>query len=260
MRLSDEIIEYRIHISHGDTVRIDLSTYVNARTPARFIDIEFGEWWAQPGAVFNGGRHIKRFHQQQRLSIDEVKKRLLAKHGEHIKLVDSTYEHTYKKCTFIDNEYGKWQAYPHNVLNGSTHPKHGLLKRKKTWLKKYGVDNPFKSQCVQDKATKKRRNVTRLKHWRTDQELVCVGSYEVAFVKWCNTNQIDFDWQIWFQTPWNKMYRVDAMIKTGKFTDTWIEIKGYFYDDDAKRKWLWFHSIHKSELWDKQRLTEIGIL
>ena len=50
-----------IHINllkiHGDLVTIDSSTYKNATTKARFIDKEYGEWWALPSRVLRGSRH-----------------------------------------------------------------------------------------------------------------------------------------------------------------------------------------------------------
>jgi len=40
----------------------------------------------------------------------------------------------------------------------------------------------------------------------------------------------------------------------------WIEIKGYFRKD-AKKKWNWFHKEYpNSELWDKNKLKEMGLL
>lgn len=259
-KLSLSTINDRLRQKHGDLVSIDYATYVNANTPAKFIDVEFGEWWAQPGSVFRGSRHKKRAEFSRRIPVNEINDKLKSVHGSCVKLVESTYVHTYKKCTFVDEKFGEWQAYPHNVLNGSTHPKRGLECRKSTWKQKYGVDNPFKSTVIQEKALRSGRHVTRVKHWRSGETLVCVGSYEVAFVNWCNANEIDFDWQIWHTTPWKKRYRIDAKILSGQYADTWIEIKGYFRDDDSKRKWEWFHANHKSELWNQDRLKEIGIL
>lgn len=114
---------------------------------------------------------------------------------------------------------------------------------------------------VYSKARKKMRRSVRIFHWLTHQELICVGSYEVAFVNWCNQNQIDFDWQIPHRMPDNRLYIIDAFIKSGKFTNTWVEIKG-FLGKVGEEKWKWFHSNHynDSQLWNKHRLIELGIL
>jgi len=99
-----------------------------------------------------------------------------------------------------------------------------------------------------------------LKHWKTLDELVCEASYEVAFVNWCNHNQIDFDWQIPQKMPDGRVYFVDAFIKSGEFSDLWIEIKGYM-TPTALEKWLWFSNNHSnSQLWLKERLVQLGIL
>ena len=98
-------------------------------------------------------------------------------------------------------------------------------------------------------------------HWRTTQELICVGSYEVAFVNWCNFYRFDFDWQVLHQMPNDRVYIIDAFIKTGFFANTWIEIKGWM-KPEYEFKWNWFHTTHphNSQLWNKAKLEELQIL
>ena len=261
-KLSEREISDRIKAVHGDTVVIDLSTYKNARTSARFIDKDYGEWWTQPGAVFRGARHKKRYQSKQKLSLDVYVKRLKNVHGDQVKLDATTYEKFTSKARFIDCEFGDWWAKADNVLNGSKHPARGAQNRKNTWMKKYGVDNPFKSELIQRKALSKiRKNVSKIQHWKSNETLTCVGSYEVAFVKWCNENHYDFDWQITFKMPNKKSYRIDAYVKNGPLENMWIEIKGYFRDNESKEKWNWFHSTHEnSKLLMKDELKELNIL
>jgi hypothetical protein len=60
-------------------------------------------------------------------------------------------------------------------------------------------------------------------------------------------------------TPKGKIstYRPDLFLIN---ENKWIEIKGFFRND-AKAKWDWFQSEHpNSELWDKKKLKEMGIL
>ena len=111
------------------------------------------------------------------------------------------------------------------------------------------------------RARKAMRTSTILKHWKTQEELVCVGSYETAFINWCNVNNIDFDWQIPHKMPDERTYIVDAFIKTGEFANTWIEIKGYM-TDVGREKWEWFHEqfLFSSQLWEQQTLRKLGIL
>lgn len=98
-------------------------------------------------------------------------------------------------------------------------------------------------------------------HWVSGEEIVCVGTYERAFVDWCNRNQIDFDWQIPHKMPDGRTYIVDAFVKSGEYAGQWIEIKGYM-SEIGQEKWSWFHGKHPhdSQLWNLPRLEELGIL
>ena len=228
---------------------------------ARFIDKDYGEWWAEPMSVISGQGHKKRFISKTRISLNEVKRRLKRSHSDTVSINEDSYVSLGKKCEFIDVEYGSWIATPANIAGGHCHPKRALANRKATWIKKYGVDNPFKSDEVQMRCIEKCHHSQRILHWKTQRSLVCTASYEVAFVNWCNKNCIDFDWQIVHVMPNGKKYRIDAFIKDGEFADNWIEIKGYFHGD-AREKWEWFHNEHPddSQLWTETMLKKIGIL
>ncbi len=140
-------------------------------------------------------------------------------------------------------------------------------KRKQTCLEKYGCEHPLQNREISIKMSKSRNNSSIIKHWKTNEDLVCTASYEIAFVNWCNKNEIDFDWQILFETSiltknGNKsIYIIDAFIKSGEFANTYIEIKGYFKDENSHMKWDLFHKTHiNSQLWDYYRLKELGII
>lgn len=115
--------------------------------------------------------------------------------------------------------------------------------------------------AVYSKARRTMRHAVVKQHWLTGIELVCVGSYEIAFVEWCNVNHIDFDWQIPHRMPDGRTYIVDALIKTGEYAGIWIEIKGYM-STVGFQKWEWFHTVHPltSQLWTQKRLEELGII
>lgn len=52
---------------HGDTVIIDESTYVCAGKKAKFIDCDYGEWWAQPYSVINNKTgHMSRRNEKRK--------------------------------------------------------------------------------------------------------------------------------------------------------------------------------------------------
>ena len=98
-----------------------------------------------------------------------------------------------------------------------------------------------------------------LYHWKTGEELICQASYEKAVVEYFNANKINFRWQSkTFTLPDGKhTYRPDLYLFS---TKKWIEVKGYFRKD-AEEKWNWFHKEHpNSELWDKTKLKQMGIL
>ncbi len=98
-------------------------------------------------------------------------------------------------------------------------------------------------------------------HWKSQEELICTGSYEISFVNWANANQIEFEWQIPHKMPDGRTYIIDALIKSGEFSNQWIEIKGWM-SDIGREKWEWFHALYPqtSQLWNQQKLTELGIL
>jgi hypothetical protein len=61
LKMSPQALVDRIVALRGDEITIDTSTYVHMNVNARFIDKEYGEWWARPGNVINYGNcHPKR--------------------------------------------------------------------------------------------------------------------------------------------------------------------------------------------------------
>ncbi len=259
-----EVIEL-IQKAHGDTLKVDASSYVDFHSKCIFIDSEFGKWIAIPKVVIKGVQHPKRAcanaHDKVRLSTNDVIERLRRVHGDIVTLIETSYVEMGVKATFVDAVHGKWSAFPSEILRGRSHPNRTLEKCKATCVKHYGVSSPLQHPDILSKNMRSRRQSRVLIHWKTRQELTCVASYEVAFVNWCNYNNVDFDWQIPHKMPGDKIYHIDARIKDGEFANTWIEIKGYMIGI-GKFKWEWFHAMHpeNSQLWNRQRLEEIGIL
>jgi len=104
----------------------------------------------------------------------------------------------------------------------------------------------------------------RLKIWpapttdKTEEEIICVASYEKKVVEYFNKNKIDFNWQVQtFLMPNGKTYRPDCYLPDN---NKWIEIKGYFRKD-AREKWEWFtENYPNSELWDEEVLKKMNII
>ena len=68
-------------------------------------------------------------------------------------------------------------------------------KYKNTCLEKYGVDSTNKVKEISLKQAKSQNHSYILHHWKTNEEIACVGSYEKKTVEFLNTNQIDYEWQ-----------------------------------------------------------------
>lgn len=234
------VVIQRLKEVHGNTIKIDKKSYNGMGKLARFIDKDYGEWWATPNAVINyKQKHKKRGYQERNencVPIKLVVERIYKIHGNNVILCEKTYRGATKKAKFIDNEYGEWWTVPNYVMNGSGHPKGKYFK----------VARSLNNSYVE-------------LHWKTGKELVCIGSYEHEVIKLLNENKIDYKWQHRvFTMPDGRTYRPDLYLIGQK--NPWIEIKGYFRDD-AEEKWQWFHNIKKpnSQLWDRKKLKKIGI-
>ncbi len=126
--LTESDIKQRlISLGHSE-ISIDYSTYRGINVKCRFVDTEYGEWWAIPGNVLRKGcRHPKRGHgeggRKQTHSVERFKKRLRERHGDVMTVDESTYVNTHTKARFIDKDYGEYWTRPDAVLNpGQLHP------------------------------------------------------------------------------------------------------------------------------------------
>lgn len=195
---------------------------------------------------------------KQTVTREEMIKRIQQACGDTITLGDD-YAGASTRCTFIDKDYGAWQQLPQRILHGTVHPKRRAAKARETCLRRYGVAHTNHLPEVWTKLNNRTRWVKRT-HWKTDLELTCMSSYEVAFVEWCAHERINFEWQISHSMPNGTVYIIDARILDGQFANTWIEIKGWMRPE-GQRKWEWFHSTHpNSQLWTRDVLQHHGIL
>ena len=262
-KYSVEDIQQKIFELQGSVVSLDVSTYKNTHTKCKFIDKDYGEWWTAPNWMFSRKTgHPKRGHINggiiQRTSVEEVKNRIKQLYGDIFSLDESTYVNTTIKCRFIDREFGEWWTKPIDVLGKKGfHSERSKIRKKQTCLERYGVENPSQSPVIAKKQAKSVNTSHTLTHWKTAEELVCVGSYEKRVVEHLNQNQIDFDFQIPFKMPDGRVYFCDLYLEQ---EDKYVEIKGYFRKD-AKEKWDWFCGEYQnSELWNEKRLRELRIL
>jgi len=109
----------------------------------------------------------------KKITIEEIKQRLLKEWGDIVILVESTYIDTHTKCSFIDKDFGPFEKTPLGVLRGrcrhsdsrkinikkaqkifNEDPVRSEIKQKKrieTTRAKFGVDNVFQSTEIQKK-------------------------------------------------------------------------------------------------------------
>jgi hypothetical protein len=137
-------------------------------------------------------------------------------------------------------------------------------KAKKSNISRYGVDHNMKNRYLALKVARSLNNCSILYHWKTNEEVVCVGSYERKVVEYFNKNKINFEWQ-------PKTFETNILLPSGKLSsytpdvflsdlNLWVEIKGYMRED-AKIKWDWFHAnFPNSEIWNKEKLIQLNIL
>lgn len=265
-KLSSFEIANRIKEKFGSLVKLDESTYVSVLIKCRFIDDEFGEFYAIPNDLYRKDRnnhgHPKRGRKyciRPILPIEDVKKRLFEKYGDEVTLVDKTYTCSKNKATFIDKRFGEFIVQVAAMLRGKgAHPKSKREKFEKTMLNRYGVINATQNKELALKAAKKINKPYIKYHWETSEELNCQGSWEAKVVDYLNNNKINFKWQpqIFF-LPNGSSYRPDLFLID---ENKWIEIKG-FMRKDAQEKWNWFNSkFPNSELWNKNKLEIMGLI
>lgn len=132
------------------------------------------------------------------------------------------------------------------------------IRRAETCLKRYGVSHITQNKYFALKIAKACNKTAIRYHWKTNEELVCQGSYETKVVDFLNKNKINFLWQPEIFVMSNgKTYRPDLFLVN---ENKWIEIKGYMRKD-AQEKWDWFKTHNPTaELWNQKKLKEIGIL
>lgn len=315
-RLTIEDIKKQLHEKHGDSIDIDVNTYVNSGIKARFIDKDYGEWWALPYNVcYSGTRHPSRARKSQAIknliSIDEILLRIKNKHADIVTLDTSSYVNLSTKAKFIDKDYGEWYALPQNVTSGHGHPKRGHTKGVDSRLIQERIHKIHEGFVVLDensyidmkskarfidkdygewfvnpgsvvtgrghparaakKSAKTRKKHPCVVHWKTGELCYSDSSWEYATLLWLNENKYDFDWQVVFETNLlskkgiNLKYFIDLFIKSGPFKNVYVEIKGTWkrshHDGTGKLKWDWFQSTHQnSQLWMKDKLEALQIL
>jgi len=234
--------------------------YKNARTSMKWKCGECdSEWMNNFDGIRRKGQWCPRCARarsgiKKRFGIKVCKKYAQQRGG---KCLSPEYKNAKTKILWECASGHRWEAIFSNVKKGHWCNVCADKKRAETLFKNYGVRSPCQNREIAIRVAKSSNKSTILKHWKTEEEIVCTASYEKAVVEYFNKNKIDFEWQIRFDIPNGKKYFIDAYLPQ---EDIYIEIKGYMREHSLK-KWNWFHEEYpNSELWNKEKLKEMRIL
>jgi hypothetical protein len=246
----------------GGAVVLDATTYKTTQKQCRFVDKKYGEFYAIPYNVLIGYGHKKRGDISRRektaYTKDNIQEILNIKHSGNVTLTGN-YRGMLKKHKFIDKDYGEFEALLANVVHkGTGHIKRAVKRRQETSLEKYGTNHPMQTIEISTRCMSSNVKTVVKRHWKTKKYIKCVGSYEVKVVDWLNKHKINYLWHPQsFGLPNGSYYIPDLYLEDKKI---WVEIKGYFREG-SKKKWRWFRKQYPTaELWNKTKLTSMGIL
>lgn len=216
-----------------------LSTeYVDANTKYLWECSKGHQWEAKYNDIYQGQWCLECGINKQRNTIQDCYNLASSRNG---KCLSTEYVNSKSKLLWECEKGHQWEARYDNIDQGQWCP-----------------------ECRYLQQTKSSNNSGIIFHWKTNEELVWKASYERKTLEYLNLNKIEFLWQPkMFQTPIltskgnQSTYRPDAyLIKE----NLWVEVKG-FMRKDAQEKWDWFRREYpNSDLWDKKRLKELGIL
>ena len=229
---------------------------------ADFIDMDYGPcnlkiWSVLYHNKVHPNRYIKKRIIRKLTCIKYIKNKINEIHGEKIKIMEETYKGVKKKAKFIHYKYGEFESLVYSILSGHSHKKEGSNKKRDTCMKRYGVKNPTMRRDFWLKAAISSNRSVIINHWKTNQQIVCTGSYEYGVFTKLNRLRIDYTAQIPFELEIDgdkRVYFVDLYIPEKQI---YIEIKGIFRNSLGFKKWEKFHLLHpNSELWGKAEIEK----
>jgi hypothetical protein len=144
-----------------------------------------------------------------------------------------------------------------SLMNGLKRFPPSLVQKKKeeTSIERYGYKNPTMNRDIRLKAAKSTNKTYEIRHWKTNEILLCQGLYEFVVAEYLNKSNIDYDFQVTYELDNGKTYAVDFVADSIP-----IEVKGYWYDEEARDKWKSFCLLYPSaQLWDMAYLKKMGL-
>jgi len=261
-RLSLSEVKDKILILHPNCTILDISQYKNVQSKLSII-CEEGHSFSAPFCDIQRDHWCplcanKRSSESKKYTFCEVTE-IIKKLHPNCQIIEKEYiDGSHPMKIICENEHN-FRIKFHSVLNNNNWCKFCRTERTKaTCIKRYGVDHPNKNKEIAMRGAKANNKATIKQHWETGEEIVCIASYESKTVDYLNLNKIKYLWQPRiFVLDNGRTYRPDLYLIN---EDKWIEIKGFFRKD-ALEKWTKFQTmVYRSELWDKMKLQEMGIL
>ena len=158
----DKVTE-RLRRVHGDLIVLNKDSYKKIGDKGMFFDRDFGSFERIVIEVLQGAGHPSRSaiiknNRIKAKGVNKLKNELIARFGDKIVLKEETYIKCSVLATFIDKDYGEFQGIPHLVASDkSHHPSKTKECRLKTYIEKYGCDNPMRCQTIIDKNIKSKQ-------------------------------------------------------------------------------------------------------
>lgn len=229
------------------------SKYVECMQPMKLMCPK-GHTWISSWNNFQSGYRCLDCSGIKRTTFDKIEKEANVRGYK----VETTQEVINKKTELIFTcpKYHKfsmsWNSFR---IHGCSNKECVEEKKRQTNTKLFGVPNTSMLAEFQDKAARSANNRQIKKHWKTEQDIICTGSYESAVVDCLNYYKIEYDWQPKVFQLSNYTYRPDLYLSS---IDLWVEIKGRWIRN-AKEKWKEFHTkFPNSEVWLLKDLKGFG--
>ena len=107
------------------------STYTNTQNFVTFIDRDYGEFEGVVShLIYKGSGHPTRVAKNRRdktiTPMGVIKNRISKSHGDLVTLKEGTFVSINSIATFIDKDFGEWDATVKSVAKGSRHPSRHL--------------------------------------------------------------------------------------------------------------------------------------
>lgn len=124
---TEEFIK-RCNIVHNNFYDYSKTIYINGKTNVTIIDPEYGEFEQRALRHLSGSQHPLRSRVNKRLSTNEFIDRCNKIHDNFFDYSKLEYKGMKQKIIVIDPDYGEFECFAENHMNGSGHPRRSFDK------------------------------------------------------------------------------------------------------------------------------------